>query len=89
MTSRSTPRAMPPCGGAPLRRALRRKPNFSCASSGRKPEQSEDLGLNQMIMTANRAAAAFLAVDHQVVGLGANRGRARSRADAGLRRAAS
>ena len=66
---------MPPCGGAPLRRALSRKPNFSWASSGVRPEQREDLGLDDRVVAADRAAAAFLAVDHQVVGLGAHLGR--------------
>src|SRR5690606_34057084 len=32
MTSRSKPNANPPCGGAPLRSASSRKPNFSSAS---------------------------------------------------------
>ena len=38
-------------------------------------EQSEDLRLNDVIMATNRAATAFLAVNHQVVSLGANLGR--------------
>ena len=34
ITTRSQPKAMPPCGGAPYWNASRRKPNFSCACSG-------------------------------------------------------
>ena len=41
---------------------------------GREPEQREDLGLNDRVVAADRAAAAFLAVDHQVVRLSADRG---------------
>jgi filamentous hemagglutinin family protein len=37
ITQRSIPSAMPPCGGAPLRRASRRKPNRSRATSGLMP----------------------------------------------------
>src|SRR5260221_9612516 len=35
--SLSTPRAIPPCGGAPMRSADRRKPNFDSASSSLMP----------------------------------------------------
>ena len=40
---------------------------------GRKTEQREDLRLNQVVVAADRAAAAFLTIDHQVVRLGADR----------------
>ena len=33
----SNPKAIPPCGGAPKRKALSRKPNCFCASSAVKP----------------------------------------------------
>ena len=36
-TKRSIPIAKPPCGGAPIARASRRKANFPCASSSLIP----------------------------------------------------
>ena len=41
MTTRSSPRASPPCGGAPKASASRRKPNFSLASSGVNPSSAK------------------------------------------------
>ena len=38
---RSSPSAMPPCGGAPKRNASRRKPNFARASSGPIPSRAK------------------------------------------------
>ena len=74
MASRSNPSAMPPCGGAPFRSAPRKNPNFSCASSGVRP-QGEDLGLDDRVVTADGPSAAFLAVDDQVIRLGPHLGR--------------
>src|SRR6267154_1693684 len=41
IASRSSPKAMPPCGGAPNLRASSRKPNFFCASSEAIPSSSK------------------------------------------------
>ena len=43
ITMRSRPRAIPPCGGAPKRRASRRNANFFCASSGLIPSKPKIL----------------------------------------------
>src|SRR5580700_4105388 len=40
MASRSRPKAMPPCGGAPNFSASSRKPNFCCASAAAMPSSS-------------------------------------------------
>src|SRR3984893_13620353 len=40
MARRSSPKAMPPCGGAPNLSASSRKPNFLCASSEAIPSRS-------------------------------------------------
>ena len=63
------PRAMPPCGGAPYCRASSRKPNRSRACLLVDPQQAEHLLLQLLVVDTNRAAARFVAVDHQVVRL--------------------
>ena len=66
---------MPPCGGAPLRRALEQEAELLLGLLGRQAQQGEDLGLDHRVVAADRAAAGLLAVDHQVVRLGPDLGR--------------
>ena len=75
MTRRSSPSAMPPCGGAPLRRALEQEAELLLGLLGRQAQQREDLRLDRRVVAADRAAAALLAVDDQVVRLGPDLGR--------------
>jgi hypothetical protein len=63
---RSMPRAMPPCGGAPYCSASSRKPNRSLAVAGVDAQQANTFCCT-LIVDPNRAAARFVAVDHQVV----------------------
>ena len=65
------PRAMPPCGGAPYCRASKQE---SKPLAGRRlvdAQQAEHLLLKLLVVDTDRAAARLVAVDHQVVGLGA------------------
>ena len=66
---------MPPCGGAPLRRALEQEAELLLGLFGREAQQGEDLRLDDRVVAADRAAAALLAVDDQVVRLGPDLGR--------------
>ncbi len=47
---------------------------FLVSLFGREAKQSEDLGLDDRVVAADGAAGGFLAVDHQVVSLGADLG---------------
>ena len=67
ITSRSRPKAKPPCGGAPYLRAARRKPNFSSASAGPMPSMLEDRLLHLRAVDTDAAAAELDAVEDEVV----------------------
>ena len=64
---RSSPNAMPPCGGAPIASARSRNENFSSASLGRDAEQLEHALLHLRAVDADRAAADLVAVQDEVV----------------------
>ena len=64
---RSIPRAIPPCGGAPIARASRRKPNFVRWSFGAHREEVEHLRLDVGLMDPEGAAAELVAVHNQVI----------------------
>ena len=89
MASRSNPSAMPPCGGAPLRKALKQEAELLLGLFRREAQEREDLGLDHGVVAADRAAAAFLAVDDQVIRLSPHLGRLGIEQEASLRRAAS
>ena len=75
MTTRSQPKAMPPCGGAPNWKASRRKPNFSWASCVGQAHDPEDPLLHVAPVDTDRAAADLVAVADHVVGVGERRPR--------------
>ena len=56
---------------------------------GGQSQEAEDLRLDRRVVAADRAAGGFLAVDDEVVGLGADLAPGRSRAGEGLRAGAS
>ena len=67
-TSRSTPNATPPWGGAPEERALNRNPNFRSILTVIQAEQAKDPTLQRWIVITNAARAELDAIEHQVVG---------------------
>ena len=68
IASRSSPKAMPPCGGQPKRSASSRKPNFEPRLLGADAEQREHGRLHLLAEDSHRAAADLRAVEHHVVG---------------------
>ena len=64
---RSSPSAMPPCGGVPYSSASRKKPKRSLASSSRHAQRAEDLRLHILAMDTDGARAKLRAVQHDVV----------------------
>jgi hypothetical protein len=56
-TTRSRPRARPPCGGAPYSRARRKKPNWVSISSGLNRRASKTLrGITGLKIVEQRVA---------------------------------
>ena len=72
-TTRSQPKAMPPCGGAPNLKPSRRKPNFVCGVCLVQAHQLEDPFLDVALVDTDGAAADFVAVADDVVGVGQGR----------------
>ena len=72
---RSSPNAMPPCGGAPYWSASSRKPNFAPRLLLADPERTEHLRLHFAAVDPDRTAADLPAVEHDVVRLGDRRAR--------------
>ena len=62
MTSRSSPSAIPPCGGAPSRSARSKWPKSDCRSSAADAERFEHFLLQFRLMNAHAAAADLDAV---------------------------
>ena len=75
MTKRSSPSAMPPCGGAPSRKARSKWPNSNCRSSGADPEHFEHFFLQLRLVNSHAAAADLDAVENDVVGFRPNLGK--------------
>ena len=69
--SRSSPNAMPPMGGAPNSSASSRKPKRARASSLAMPIRREEALLDRLLVDADGAAGGLLAVQDEVVRLGA------------------
>ena len=69
ITTRSMPRAMPPCGGAPNCKASEQEAESLAGRLLVDAQQAEHLLLELLVVDTNRAAAGLVAVDHQVVGL--------------------
>ena len=74
-TSRSMPKANPPCGGAPYSNGLRKKPNLRVGLLVGDAEGGEDPPLQLGLVDPDRARAELPAVEHEVVGLRAHRHR--------------
>ena len=63
---------MPPCGGVPYESASRKKPKRSLRLLVGQRQELEDLRLQRRVVDPDAAAADLVAVQHQVVGLGAH-----------------
>ncbi len=79
---RSSPSAMPPCGGVPYASASRKKPKRVPRLLVADAEELEDPGLQRRVVDPDAAAANLAAVQHEVVGLGPAPAPGRSRAGA-------
>ena len=73
MISRSTPSAIPPCGGAPNLQGIEQEAEFQLLGGVVDAQQCEDLLLHVHAMNTNAPAADLRAVDDDVVGLGFDR----------------
>ena len=69
---RSSPSAMPPCGGVPYSSASRKKPKRDVGFFVRHAQRSKDFALNVLAMNTDRARSQLGAVEHDVVGQRAN-----------------
>ena len=72
MTMRSSPNAMPPCGGAPSRNARSIWPNIVLLLLFVHAEHAEHFRLQIRLVNSNAAAADFDAVQDDVVGFRAD-----------------
>ena len=64
---RSTPKAIPPCGGVPYWSASRKKPNLTLASSASESQDLEHRRLNVGAIDPKASASDFNAVQDHVV----------------------
>ena len=72
ITMRSSPSAMPPCGGVPYSSASRKNPNRCRASSSLMPSDAEDLLLHILAVNTDRSRPQLQPVHRQVVAVRAH-----------------
>ena len=75
ITSRSSPTAMPPCGGAPKRKRVEQEAESLARFGGGDAEDAEHPLLQLGVVDTDRAAGELDAVEHDVVGERARRRR--------------
>ena len=68
VTIRSSPSAIPPCGGAPYLRASSRNPNLSCAVASSILSRLKIFFLYILLVYSYTAASQFNTIQYQIIG---------------------